>query len=60
MIRISGFLLFVALALQAQEAAAPKIDFVRDVQPLFKPRASSATEPEKPKGQFRWTPAPWR
>src|SRR5262245_55736556 len=53
MIRISGFLLAATLAVAAQDASAPKVDFVRDVQPIFKASCLKCHGPEKPKGQFR-------
>src|SRR4029078_6515724 len=43
----------LAAALQAQEAAPPKVDFVRDIQPLFKASCIKCHGAEKPKGQFR-------
>jgi hypothetical protein len=53
MIRISGFLLLTAVALNAQDAAAPKVDFVRDIQPILKASCLKCHGAEKPKGQFR-------
>ncbi|HVE42866.1 MAG TPA: PSD1 and planctomycete cytochrome C domain-containing protein [Planctomycetota bacterium] len=48
---LSAFLL--AAALQAQEATPPKVDFVRDIQPIFKASCIKCHGAEKPKGQFR-------
>src|SRR5262249_38697694 len=53
MIRISGFLLLAACALRAQETTAPKVDFARDIQPLFKASCLKCHGAEKPKGQLR-------
>jgi mono/diheme cytochrome c family protein len=49
----------LAAALQAQQTAAPKVDFVRDVQPLFKASCLKCHGPEKPKGQFRLDSKVW-
>src|SRR5436190_21521378 len=43
--------LFLAGALQAQEP--PKVDFVRDIQPIFKASCLECHGAKKPKGQFR-------
>jgi hypothetical protein len=53
MIRSFSFLLAGALSLLAQEQAPRSVDFVRDVQPLFKASCQKCHGPEKPKGQFR-------
>jgi mono/diheme cytochrome c family protein len=46
--------MLLAAALQAQEgAASPKVDFVRDVQPIFKASCLECHGPQKQKGQFR-------
>jgi hypothetical protein len=50
MTRIFGLLVLLPLL---QEPAAPKIDFVRDIQPIFKASCQKCHGPEKPKGQFR-------
>jgi hypothetical protein len=53
MMRILGLfsLLLLSLFLTAQEQQ--KVDFVRDVQPIFKASCLKCHGPEKPKGQFR-------
>src|SRR6185295_14121701 len=43
----------VFAALQQDGAAPPKVDFVRDIQPIFKASCLKCHGPEKPKGQFR-------
>jgi hypothetical protein len=43
----------LAGSLSAQEPATPKVDFVRDVQPIFKASCLKCHGLEKPKGQFR-------
>src|SRR6185436_12178550 len=45
--------LVLLAALQPQEAAPAKVDFVRDVQPLFKASCLKCHGAEKPKGQLR-------
>jgi mono/diheme cytochrome c family protein len=49
---IAALTLFAALQAQ-QDSAAPRIDFVRDVQPIFKASCLKCHGAEKPKGQFR-------
>src|SRR6185295_3800106 len=53
MIRIFSLLLAFSLTVAAQDPAAQKVDFVRDIQPLFKASCLKCHGPEKPKGQFR-------
>src|SRR5689334_4100057 len=43
--------LLLAAALQGQEP--PKVDFVRDIQPIFKASCFECHGPQKQKGQFR-------
>src|SRR6188474_3640 len=45
--------LVLLAALQPQEAAPSKVDFVRDVQPILKASCLKCHGAEKPKGQFR-------
>src|SRR5438309_7748272 len=50
----SAVAVFAAAGLQAQDAAGPvKVDFVRDIQPIFKASCLKCHGPEKRKGQFR-------
>jgi len=57
MVPVSRLLLAVALVLAAFRGAAPvqeeKVDFLRDIQPIFKASCHKCHGPEKPKGQFR-------
>src|ERR1051325_968117 len=50
---IAALTAFGAATLFGQDAPAPKIDFVRDVQPIFKASCLKCHGAEKPKGQFR-------
>jgi hypothetical protein len=50
--RFAALPLFAILALGAAQEP-PKVDFVRDVQPLFKASCLKCHGAEKPKGQFR-------
>jgi mono/diheme cytochrome c family protein len=45
--------LLSALLLLRQEPPSPKVDFIRDIQPIFKTSCLKCHGPEKPKGQFR-------
>ena len=51
MMRIFGLLLLLSLV--PQDPPAPKVDFSRDIQPIFKTSCLKCHGPEKPKGQFR-------
>src|SRR6185295_5259641 len=45
--------LVLLAALPAQESAPAKVDFIRDIQPIFKAACLKCHGAEKPKGQFR-------
>ena len=49
----SRFLAAALLFLPAPQDPPPKVDFVRDVQPLFRASCVKCHGPEKPKAQFR-------
>jgi mono/diheme cytochrome c family protein len=51
MIRTIGLLLAFSLSIAAQDAQ--KVDFIRDVQPIFTASCLKCHGAEKPKGQFR-------
>jgi mono/diheme cytochrome c family protein len=53
MIRSFSLLFAGTLTLWAQDPAPQKVDFVRDIQPLFKASCLKCHGAEKPKGQFR-------
>ena len=46
-------LIAVLLLLPALQEPPPKVDFVRDIQPIFKASCLKCHGPEKPKAQFR-------
>src|SRR5262245_38991652 len=50
---VAAVTVFAAVSLQAQDAAPAKVDFVRDVQPIFKASCLKCHGDDKPKGQFR-------
>ncbi|HXX92028.1 MAG TPA: PSD1 and planctomycete cytochrome C domain-containing protein, partial [Planctomycetota bacterium] len=54
--KITGAFLLAGLALglaPQDPAAPPKVDFSRDIQPVFAASCAKCHGPEKPKGQFR-------
>jgi mono/diheme cytochrome c family protein len=53
--KITGAFLIAGLALGATQdpAADPKVDFSRDILPIFRASCLKCHGPEKPKGQFR-------
>lgn len=53
MIRILGLLTLASSVLSFRQAAPDAVDFVRDIQPIFKASCLKCHGPEKPKGQFR-------
>src|SRR3989454_5790952 len=50
---LAGALLLAALVAAAQESKSDKVDFARDIEPIFKASCLKCHGPEKPKGQFR-------
>src|SRR5437667_12549357 len=53
LLRTVAVAMIAGTAFAQDPPSVPKVDFVRDIQPIFKASCLKCHGPEKPKGQFR-------